>query len=120
LLILGNLATVVRTLDSLTSLIKLIIVYSLLIRLSTQFWPILLGMADKHSVRMFYSEMPMAVDVCFCEGNKQIGKRLRLSDSERIYDLLRAGSLPIEDHQIVEEALRQRKPGSVKLNQKAL
>jgi hypothetical protein len=70
----------------------------------------------KHTVKMFYSELPMGRDVCFCEGNQQIGKRLKFSDPDRIYDLLRAAKCPVEDHQIVEEALRQRRPGSVNLH----
>jgi hypothetical protein len=73
-------------------------------------------MGNKHIVRMFYSQMPLGLDVCFCEGNQQIGKRLRYADPDRIYDLLRAANCQIEDHQIVEHALRQRRPGSVNLH----
>jgi hypothetical protein len=65
---------------------------------------------------MFYSEMPLGLDLCFCEGNQQIGKRLKFSDPDRIYDLLKAAHCPIEDHQVVQQALRQRRPGSVNLH----
>jgi hypothetical protein len=46
---------------------------------------------------MFYSQMPLGLDVCFCEGNQQIGKRLRFADTDRICDLLKAAHYPVED-----------------------
>jgi hypothetical protein len=51
----------------------------------------------------------------FCEGNRRIGERLRDLDPNRIYDLLKAAHCPQEDHHIVAEALKQRRPGSIDL-----
>jgi hypothetical protein len=71
----------------------------------------------KRKVRMFYIEMPTGLDICFVENNNQpVGKRLFYSDPTRIYDLLRAARSSVEDHQIVELALRDRRPGSVELS----
>jgi hypothetical protein len=72
--------------------------------------------APKHKVRMFYTETPMELDICFIENNQQIGKRLKYSDPSRIYDLLRAANCPIEDHQIGEHSFSERRPGSVELH----
>jgi hypothetical protein len=43
----------------------------------------------KRKVTMF-SEMPMGLDICFVENSKQVGKRLRYKDPDRIHDHLRA------------------------------
>jgi hypothetical protein len=64
---------------------------------------------------MFYSETPMGLDVCFCEGNVRVGERLHYLDPNRIYDLLRAAHCQQEDHHAVAEALKQRRPGSIDL-----
>jgi hypothetical protein len=36
-------------------------------------------------------------------------------DPDRIYELLRAAHAPLEDHQMVEMCLRERRPGGVDL-----
>jgi hypothetical protein len=64
---------------------------------------------------MYYQEMPTGLNVCFCEGSKQVGKQFHYHDPDRIYDLLRAAHAPQEDHHAVAEALRQRRPGSLDL-----
>jgi hypothetical protein len=69
----------------------------------------------KKVVRMFYYEWPMGLSVCFMEGQIQVGKRWSYSDTDRIYEILRAVHAPQEDHHAVAEALKQRRPGSVDL-----
>jgi hypothetical protein len=34
----------------------------------------------KRTVRMFFSEMPMGLDICFVENDQQVGRRLRYKD----------------------------------------
>ena len=70
----------------------------------------------KRKVKMHFYEMPMGLDVCFIENSQQLGKRLHYADPTRIYDLLRAAHCPVENHQIVELAIRERRPGSVDLS----
>jgi hypothetical protein len=70
----------------------------------------------KKIVRMFYQELPMGLSLCFCEGQKQIGKHWRYPDPDRIYEILRAAKAPQEDHHAVAEALRHRQPGAIDLH----
>jgi hypothetical protein len=65
---------------------------------------------------MFFSELPMGLNVCFVEGMQQVGKQRTYPDPSRVYDILRAAKASQEDHQAVEYALRERRPGSVELN----
>jgi hypothetical protein len=65
---------------------------------------------------MFYYEWPMGLSVCFMDGQNQVGKRWSYSDTDRIYEILRAVHAPQEDHHAVAEAIRQRRPGSVVLH----
>lgn len=65
---------------------------------------------------MHYYEMPLGLDIYFMENNQQIGKLLNYADPARIYDLLKAAHCLREDHQAVELALRERRPGSVELS----
>ena len=64
---------------------------------------------------MHYYESPLCVDICFIENNQQVGKRLQYKDPTKIFDLLKAAHCLSEDHQAVELALRERRPGSVEL-----
>jgi len=43
----------------------------------------------------------------------QPGRVVNFTDDRKIFELLRRSHAPIEDHQIVEMALRQRRPGMV-------
>jgi hypothetical protein len=51
----------------------------------------------------------------FCQGNRQVGRRFRYTDGQRILDILREAHCPIEDHNLVERCLVERRPGSVQL-----
>jgi hypothetical protein len=61
-------------------------------------------------------EEPMGLDICFCEGSVQVGKRIHYKDPDRIYDLLRAAHCQQEDHHMVAMALGERRPGSLELH----
>lgn len=68
-----------------------------------------------HAVRMFFIEMQGVYHVTFCQGNRQIGRKFRYTDGQRILDILREAHCPIEDHNLVERCLVERRPGSVQL-----
>jgi hypothetical protein len=61
-----------------------------------------------------YIDMPRGLRVTFMEGNRSLGRVLNFTDDRKI-ELLRRSHAPIEDHQIVEMALRQRRPGMLEL-----
>jgi hypothetical protein len=68
-----------------------------------------------HLVRMFFIEMQGVYTVTFCQGNRQVGRRFRYTDGQRILEILREAHCPIEDHNLVENCLVERRPGSVQL-----
>jgi len=53
--------------------------------------------------------------VTFIEGNRGPGRILNFTDGRKIFELLQRAHAPIEDHQIVDMALQQRRPGMVEL-----
>ena len=65
---------------------------------------------------MFYQEWSSGLSVCFVEGTQQVGKQRMYKDPDRVYEILRAAKAPQEDHHSVQEALRNRRPGSIELN----
>jgi hypothetical protein len=65
-------------------------------------------------VRMFYSEMMCSYHVTFMEGNRGLGQ-MKFNSEEPIFEMLRRAHNSVEDHQIVEYAMQQRRPGSVEL-----
>jgi hypothetical protein len=69
----------------------------------------------EHLVRMFFIEMQGVYHVTFCQGNRQIGRKFRYTDGQRILDILREAHCPIDDHNLVERCLVERRPGSVQL-----
>jgi hypothetical protein len=66
-------------------------------------------------VTMHYNEMQFTYHVMFFVSNVQIGKALHFGDRERIFRMMKAAYCSVEDHQIVENTLRQRRPGRVEL-----
>jgi hypothetical protein len=68
-----------------------------------------------HQVRMFFIEMQGVFTVTFCQGARQVGRSFRYTDSQKILDILREARCPIEDHNLVERSLVERRPGSVQL-----
>lgn len=66
-------------------------------------------------VRMHYLIMMQRCHVTFMEGDRQVGRKLVFQDTEKIFEILRRCHAPVEDHQIVEYALREGRPGSVTL-----
>jgi hypothetical protein len=69
----------------------------------------------EHLVRMFFIEMQGVYTVTFCQGNRQIGRRFRYTDGQRIIDIVRKARCPVEDRNFVEMCLVERRPGSVQL-----
>jgi len=51
----------------------------------------------------------------FCQGNLQVGRQFHYTDGQRNLDILREAHCPIEDHNLVERCLVERRPGSVQL-----
>lgn len=68
-----------------------------------------------HLVRMFFIEMQGIYHVTFCQGTRQLGRPFRYADGERIREIMREAHCPIEDHNLVENCLVERRPGSVQL-----
>ena len=66
-------------------------------------------------VRMFFIVMQGVYHVTFCQGNRQVGRKFRYTDGQRILDILKETHCPIEDHNLVERSLVERRPGSVQL-----
>jgi hypothetical protein len=66
-------------------------------------------------VRMFFIEMQGVYHVTFCQGNRQVGRKFRFTDGQKILEILKEAHCPIEDHNLVERSLVERRPGSVQL-----
>jgi hypothetical protein len=66
-------------------------------------------------ISMFYLEMMQSYHITFMENGRQVGRKLVFQDTEKLFEILRRCHAQIEDHQIVEYALAQGRPGSVNL-----
>ena len=69
----------------------------------------------EHLVRMFFIEMQGVYRVTFCQANRQVGRQFRYTDGQRILDIVREARCPVEDHNLAERCLVERRPGSVQL-----
>jgi hypothetical protein len=66
------------------------------------------------SIRMHYTDMMLTFHVTFMEGNRALGN-LNFNSEEPIFEMMRRAHNPVEDHQIVENTIRERRPGVVEL-----
>ena len=46
----------------------------------------------------------------FCQGNRQVGRRFRYPDGQRILEILREAHCPIEDHNLVKNCVAECRP----------
>jgi hypothetical protein len=65
-------------------------------------------------IRMHYIDTMLIFHVTFMEGNRVWGN-LSFNSEEPIFEMMRRAHNPVEDHQIVENTIRERCPGVVEL-----
>jgi hypothetical protein len=68
-----------------------------------------------HRVTMSFIDMQGMITVTFIESGKKVGRQYRYTVDRRLFDILRTCACPIEDHNLVERCLVERRPGSVQL-----
>ena len=65
---------------------------------------------------MHFQDWPLGIYVTFSDTQqKKLGRTWRFSDESKVFDILRASRCPVEDHNLVERAFVERRPGRVTL-----
>jgi hypothetical protein len=65
------------------------------------------------TVKMFFQETMLKFDVCFLQGNTLIGSHWEFTDAEKIIALMESANCRFRDVQLVRQALKERRPGSI-------
>jgi hypothetical protein len=61
-------------------------------------------------------EMQGVYTVTACQETRQVGRHFRYTDGQPILDTRREEHCPVEDHNLVDRFLVERRPGSVQLS----
>jgi hypothetical protein len=62
---------------------------------------------------MFFQETMMRVNVCFLQGQAQIGAHWEFKDVEKVIGLMESANCRFRDIQLVRQTLKERRSGSI-------
>jgi hypothetical protein len=65
------------------------------------------------TVKMFFQETMMKFNVCFLQGQTQIGTHWEFKDVERVIGLMEAANCRFREIQLVRQTLKERRSGSI-------
>ena len=64
-------------------------------------------------VKMFFQETMMKFNVCFLQGQTQIGTHWEFKDLEQVIGLMESANCRFREIQLVRQTLRERRSGSI-------
>ncbi|MGF7179133.1 hypothetical protein HDF11_000613 [Tunturiibacter psychrotolerans] len=64
-------------------------------------------------LKMFFQETMMRINVCFLQGNTQIGTHWEFADAEKVIALMESANCRFREIQLVRQTLKERRSGSI-------